>query len=86
MACFEEVQAIQPCTSFLLQVLEGDRENEGHLQTKLLEMNLMYAPQVLFFFIAPLLDLLVASSLKINRRSRKMKRAEIFVHFLQRIF
>ncbi|KHN74993.1 putative clathrin heavy chain 1 [Toxocara canis] len=46
VACFEEVQAIQPCTSFLLQVLEGDRESEGHLQTKLLEMNLMYAPQV----------------------------------------
>ncbi|VDK49477.1 unnamed protein product [Anisakis simplex] len=46
VSCFEEVQAIQPCTSFLLQVLEGDRESEGHLQTKLLEMNLMYAPQV----------------------------------------
>ncbi|VDN03972.1 unnamed protein product [Thelazia callipaeda] len=46
VACFEEVQAIQPCTSFLLEVLKGDKESEGHLQTKLLEMNLLFAPQV----------------------------------------
>uniref|UniRef100_A0A0N5AMW6 Clathrin heavy chain n=1 Tax=Syphacia muris TaxID=451379 RepID=A0A0N5AMW6_9BILA len=46
VGCFEEVQAIQPCTSFLLEVLKNDRESEGHLQTKLLEMNLIYAPQV----------------------------------------
>ncbi|MCP9257506.1 Clathrin heavy chain [Dirofilaria immitis] len=46
VGCFEEVQAIQPCTSFLLEVLKSDKESEGHLQTKLLEMNLLYAPQV----------------------------------------
>lgn len=55
VGCFEEVQAVQPCTSFLLEVLKGDKESEGHLQTKLLEMNLLYAPQVyiinlLFYF------------------------------------
>lgn len=41
-----EVQAIQPCTSFLLEVLKGNKESEGHLQTRLLEMNLLVAPQV----------------------------------------
>lgn len=46
VACFEEAQAVQPLTSFLLEVLKNDRESDGHLQTKLLEMNLMYAPQV----------------------------------------
>ncbi|TKR78217.1 hypothetical protein L596_019061 [Steinernema carpocapsae] len=44
--CFVEVQAIKQCTSFLLEVLRGDRESEGHLQTRLLEMNLLHAPQV----------------------------------------
>ncbi|GMS88450.1 hypothetical protein PENTCL1PPCAC_10625, partial [Pristionchus entomophagus] len=44
--CFMEVQAIQPCTSFLLEVLKGNKESEGHLQTRLLEMNLLVAPQV----------------------------------------
>lgn len=46
MDCFVEVQAIQQCTSFLLEVLKADRESEGHLQTRLLEMNLLAAPQV----------------------------------------
>lgn len=41
-----EVQAVQPCTSFLLEVLKGDKPEEGHLQTRLLEMNLLAAPQV----------------------------------------
>lgn len=44
--CFCEVQAVQPCTQFLLEVLKGDKESEGHLQTRLLEMNLMAAPAV----------------------------------------
>jgi len=38
---------IQQVTSFLLDVLqEKDTEEYGHLQTRLLEMNLMHAPQV----------------------------------------
>lgn len=41
-----EVHAAQPCTSFLLEVLKGDKPEEGHLQTRLLEMNLQAAPQV----------------------------------------
>ncbi|CAB3402575.1 unnamed protein product [Caenorhabditis bovis] len=44
--CFMEVQAVQPCTSFLLEVLKGDKPEEGHLQTRLLEMNLLAAPAV----------------------------------------
>ena len=34
------------CTAFLLEALKNNRPSEGHLQTKLLEMNLMNAPQV----------------------------------------
>lgn len=45
-----EVQAVQPCTSFLLEVLKGDKPEEGHLQTRLLEMNLLAAPQVAHSF------------------------------------
>ncbi|KAK4985810.1 Clathrin heavy chain [Elasticomyces elasticus] len=37
---------VQQATSFLLDVLSADRPEQGHLQTKLLEMNLMNAPQV----------------------------------------
>ncbi|CAD6192939.1 unnamed protein product [Caenorhabditis auriculariae] len=44
--CFMEVQAVQPCTSFLLEVLKGNRPEDGHLQTRLLEMNLLAAPAV----------------------------------------
>ena len=36
---------VQQCTAFLLDVLKNDAA-EGPLQTKLLEMNLMAAPQV----------------------------------------
>jgi clathrin heavy chain len=43
---FMEYNLIQQCTSFLLDVLKNNRESEGHLQTRLLEMNLMSAPQV----------------------------------------
>lgn len=46
MDCFAECQAIQQCTAFLLEALKGDKESEGHLQTRLLEMNLMSAPAV----------------------------------------
>lgn len=44
--CFVEVNAIQPVTSFLLEVLREDKPEDGHLQTRLLEINLHAAPQV----------------------------------------
>jgi clathrin heavy chain len=37
---------IQQATAFLLDVLSNNLPEEGHLQTKLLEMNLLNAPQV----------------------------------------
>jgi clathrin heavy chain len=37
---------IQPATSFLLDALKDDKPEQAHLQTRLLEMNLMHAPQV----------------------------------------
>lgn len=43
---FMEYSLVQQCTSFLLDILKNNRESEGHLQTRLLEMNLMSAPQV----------------------------------------
>ena len=43
---FMESNLVQPCTAFLLDALKNNRESEGHLQTRLLEMNLMTAPQV----------------------------------------
>lgn len=43
---FMEYNLIQQCTSFLLDALKNNRESEGYLQTRLLEMNLMSAPQV----------------------------------------
>lgn len=42
-----QFQRLQECTAFLLEVLAGDKPDEGFLQTKLLEMNLLGgAPQV----------------------------------------
>ena len=41
-----EQNMVQQCTSFLLDALKNNRPAEGHLQTRLLEMNLMSAPQV----------------------------------------
>ena len=41
-----ETNQVQGCTSFLLDALKNNRPNEGHLQTRLLEMNLLTAPQV----------------------------------------
>ncbi|XP_019062556.1 clathrin heavy chain 2 isoform X2 [Fukomys damarensis] len=43
---FVENSLIQQCTSFLLDVLKNNCPAEGHLQTRLLEMNLIHAPQV----------------------------------------
>ncbi|XP_040859504.1 clathrin heavy chain 2 [Ochotona curzoniae] len=43
---FMENSLIQQCTSFLLDVLKNNHPAEGHLQTRLLEMNLVHAPQV----------------------------------------
>jgi len=43
---FMETNMVQPCTAFLLDALKNNRPAEGPLQTRLLEMNLMYAPQV----------------------------------------
>uniref|UniRef100_A0A672LGN0 Clathrin heavy chain n=1 Tax=Sinocyclocheilus grahami TaxID=75366 RepID=A0A672LGN0_SINGR len=43
---FMEYNLIQQCTSFLLDALKNNRPTEGPLQTRLLEMNLMHAPQV----------------------------------------
>lgn len=43
---FMEGNMIQQCTSFLLDALKNNRPAEGPLQTRLLEMNLMHAPQV----------------------------------------
>src|ERR1700761_3474786 len=37
---------IQPATSFLLDALKENKPEQGPLQTRLLEMNLMNAPQV----------------------------------------
>ncbi|KAM9913562.1 hypothetical protein OXX69_001487 [Metschnikowia pulcherrima] len=37
---------IQQGTAFLLDALKNDQPSDGHLQTKLLEINLMHAPQV----------------------------------------
>ena len=37
---------IQPATSFLLDALKENKQEQGHLQTCLLEMNLIHAPQV----------------------------------------
>ena len=43
---FLESNMIQQSTAFLLDALKHNREDQGHLQTRLLEMNLMQAPQV----------------------------------------
>ncbi|KAF2749326.1 clathrin heavy chain [Sporormia fimetaria CBS 119925] len=43
---FQSQGMIQQATAFLLDVLSKNLPEEGHLQTKLLEMNLMNAPQV----------------------------------------
>jgi hypothetical protein len=54
---FMEQNMVQQCTAFLLDALKNNRPSEGPLQTRLLEMNLMAAPQVnpSRFFSPPLL-------------------------------
>ncbi len=37
---------IQPAMSFLLDALKASKPEQGRLQTRLLEMNLVHAPQV----------------------------------------
>ncbi|TNY19085.1 hypothetical protein DMC30DRAFT_401377 [Rhodotorula diobovata] len=43
---FMSQNMIQQATSFLLDALKDNRPEQGHLQTRLLEMNLVNAPQV----------------------------------------
>ncbi|ODN04923.1 Clathrin heavy chain [Orchesella cincta] len=43
---FMEQNMVQQCTAFLLDALKNNRPSEGPLQTRLLEMNLIAAPQV----------------------------------------
>ncbi|GAV05648.1 hypothetical protein RvY_15748 [Ramazzottius varieornatus] len=43
---FMEQNMVQQCTQFLLEALKNNRPSEGPLQTRLLEMNLLAAPQV----------------------------------------
>lgn len=43
---FMSQNMIQPATSFLLEALKDNKPEEAHLQTRLLEMNLLHAPQV----------------------------------------
>jgi len=43
---FLEFNKVQECTAFLLEALKGNRPDEGHLQTKVFEINLMSAPNV----------------------------------------
>lgn len=43
---FQSQGMVQQATAFLLDVLQNNLPEQAHLQTKLLEMNLMHAPQV----------------------------------------
>ena len=43
---FMSQNMIQQATSFLLEALKDNLPEQGHLQTRLLEMNLVNAPQV----------------------------------------
>lgn len=43
---FMEANLVQQCTAFLLDALKNNKEEEGPLQTRCLEMNFMTAPQV----------------------------------------
>ena len=43
---FQSQGMVQQATAFLLDVLAGDKPDQGPLQTRLLEMNLLSAPQV----------------------------------------
>ena len=41
---FVQRNMIKQVTAYLLDVLKNDKEEEGKLQTRLLEINLMYSP------------------------------------------
>jgi clathrin heavy chain len=43
---FASMNMIQQATSFLLDALKGDKPEHAALQTRLIEMNLLHAPQV----------------------------------------
>ena len=43
---FMSQNMVWPATSFLLDALKENKQEEGHLQTHLLNMNLIHAPQV----------------------------------------
>ncbi|KAI0020189.1 clathrin heavy chain [Xylariomycetidae sp. FL0641] len=43
---FQAQGMVQPATAFLLDALKDNKPEQAHLQTRLLEMNLMNAPQV----------------------------------------
>ncbi|CZT47409.1 probable clathrin heavy chain [Rhynchosporium secalis] len=43
---FQSQGLVQPATAFLLDALKDNKPEQGHLQTRLLEMNLVNAPQV----------------------------------------
>jgi hypothetical protein len=43
---FMSQNMIQPATSFLLDALKENKPEQGPLQTRLLELNLVHAPQV----------------------------------------
>ena len=43
---FQSQGMVQQATAFLLDVLAANKPEQGHLQTRLLEMNLLNAPQV----------------------------------------
>lgn len=43
---FQSQGMVQQATAFLLDALKDNRPDQGHLQTRLLEMNLLNAPQV----------------------------------------
>ena len=43
---FQSQGMVQAATAFLLDALKDNKPEQGHLQTRLLEMNLMNAPQV----------------------------------------
>lgn len=43
---FQSQNMVQPVTAFLLDALKENKAEQGHLQTRLLEVNLLNAPQV----------------------------------------
>jgi clathrin heavy chain len=43
---FLEYNKVQECTAILLEALKNNRPDEGHLQTRVFEINIMSAPNV----------------------------------------